>query len=258
MRAGNLVYLMSNTYIYDGTFSSLLALVSILLKLKNNPNDIKSKLDYEPNLLDTPVYLDLGDIEEKVLSLKEKISVKVLHTMYYVYLSVDNKKELVIFYFIKNALKYNDEVFFHRNLNCVNKALKISQSVSREAHYMKGFLRFKYMKNNFYYAEMAPTNNVISIIAKHFVRRLTKEYFVIKDVKRKVFAVYNLKDCLFLTEKDIVKFNLELKDDEEEFEELWKSFFKSVAIKERKNLKTQISFMPKKYWNYMIEMEDEL
>lgn len=34
-------------------------------------------------------------------------------------------------------------------------------------------------------------------------------------------------------------------------------FFKTIGINERKNKKVQINFMPKKYWEYIIEMEDE-
>ena len=40
-------------------------------------------------------------------------------------------------------------------------------------------------------------------------------------------------------------------------EELWKSFFKTIAIKERVNKKCQQNFMPKKYWKNILEMEDE-
>ena len=32
--------------------------------------------------------------------------------------------------------------------------------------------------------------------------------------------------------------------------------FKTIAIKERENKKCQMSFMPKKYWHNIIEMED--
>jgi len=247
---------MSSTYLYDGTFSSLLALISILVDLKNNPDDIKSERKYEPNLLDTPVYLDLGNLEEKIKILKNKISVNVFHTVYYAYLSVNPKKELIIYYFIKNAIKYKDEVYFHRNLKCVNETLKISQNVSREAHHMKGFLRFKQMKNC-YYAEINPTNDVIGIVADHFKKRLKEDCWVVKDVNRGKYAIYDLKDVMYIGEEDIKSINLNLAEKEEEFEKLWKTFFQTIAIKERKNLKVQMSFMPKKYWNYILEMEDE-
>jgi len=34
---------------------------------------------------------------------------------------------------------------------------------------------------------------------------------------------------------------------------LWKKYFKSMAIEERKNLKLQQQNMPKKYWKYLVE-----
>ena len=248
---------MSNTYLYDGTFSSLLALISILLTFNNNPDNIKSEIDYIPNLLDMPVKLNLGNIEEKVHLLEKKLSLKILHTCYYVYLGADDRKELVIYYFIKNAHKYNNEIYRHRNLNCVNEAIRISNMVSHEAHKLKGFLRFKEMKNNFYYGQLSPTNNVIEILANHFKKRLSSEKWIIKDVNRCIYAVYDLNKVIYLTDEDIININLELSNKEEDFEELWKTFFKTISIKERKNLKVQRNFMPKKYWNYLIEMDDE-
>ena len=43
---------------------------------------------------------------------------------------------------------------------------------------------------------------------------------------------------------------------EKEIQELWKTFYKTVAIKERKNERCRMNFMPKKYWKYIIELED--
>ena len=45
---------------------------------------------------------------------------------------------------------------------------------------------------------------------------------------------------------------------EENFEDLWKTFFDTIGIKERENKRCQTNNMPKKYWQYMIEMEDKL
>jgi probable DNA metabolism protein len=144
-----------------------------------------------------------------------------------------------------------------KNLNCVNRTLKYSHQVSHEAHKLKGFLRFKKMKNHFYYGVINPTNNVLEIIAVHFSKRMKNEAFIIKDDNRKIHALYDKKQIIYLKDKDIIKLNLELDKDEIVFEELWKSFFKTIAINERKNLKTQMNFMPKKYWDYILEMENE-
>ncbi|MDR2407664.1 MAG: DUF4130 domain-containing protein, partial [Bacteroidales bacterium] len=40
---------------------------------------------------------------------------------------------------------------------------------------------------------------------------------------------------------------------ESRYQELWKTFWRAVAIQERKNPKLQRQFMPKRYWKYLIE-----
>ena len=50
----------------------------------------------------------------------------------------------------------------------------------------------------------------------------------------------------------------ELSECEEDVLELWKNFYKTIAIKERTNERCRMNFMPKKYWKYIIEMSDEI
>ena len=247
---------MNNIYIYDGTFSNLLATIEVLL-ISNEPINIKSKLNYQPNLLDKPVYLEIDNEKEKVISLKKKLTEEIINTIYYAYLSDSQDKENIIYSFIKSSLIYRNKIFYMRNIDVVNKIEKMTKYVSREAHKLKGFLRFKEMKNNFYYAKIEPTNNVISILANHFKNRLSNENWIIKDNKRKIYAIYDKSKIIYLTQKEIIKLNLDLDKNEESIEELWKTFFKTVAIKERNNPKVQRNFMPKKYWKNMLEMEDK-
>ena len=114
------------------------------------------------------------------------------------------------------------------------------------------------MKNNFYYAVIEPTNNILGIVANYFKDRLKNECWIIKDNKRNTYALYDMYKVIFINNEDIIKLNLDLCGDEETIQDLWKTFFKSVAIKERENLKCQKNFMPKKYWGNIIEMEDKI
>lgn len=245
---------MNNIYLYDGSFSSLMSLIIVLINLKKEPVNIISEKNYIPNLLDECINLKINNKKEKINYLINKTSKKILITCYYSYLSTSNNKEMLIYDFIKNACVYKDTIFYRRNINCVNEILKMRKRVSMESHHMKGFLRFKKMKNNFYYAKINPTNNVIYLITNHFKERLKNEYFVINDVNRGIFVFYDKNKITYLNKEDIVKLNLDLDKDEENIEDLWISFFKTVSIKERKNLKCQMNHMPKKYWDYIIEM----
>ena len=249
---------MNNVYLYDGSFENLLILISELLTLKNNPDDIKDKYKFNPSLLDNVIDLNLNSKMNNLNDFIDKFSLDIIHTVYYVFLSENENKELIIYYFLKNALKYKNSIYLHRNLRCVNLAIDISNYVGREAHKLKGFLRFKLLKNNFYYAEVNPTNNIISILSNHFKKRLKNEFWLIKDVNRNNYALYDKKNVYYLTDKEVISLNLEISSEEEKFEDLWKNFFETISIKERKNLKVQRNFMPKKYWNYILEMENKI
>ena len=242
-----------NDYLYDGIYSSLLSLIYTLIKSNTNPNSIKSEEEYQSNLFMEPIYLKL---ENKALvdKLKKEVSMLVLYTAYYVFLSNVDNKEMIIYGFIKNAIKYKNTIFYRRDIDVVSETLRISDQVKGEAHRMKGFLRFKKM-NNFYYATMEPTHNIIWIITRHFKERLKDECWIIKDSKRGIYAIYDTKKVTYLKENDVIKLNLDLSNEEALFEDLWKTFFKTVAIKERTNLKCQMNHAPKKYWKNMLEME---
>lgn len=244
---------MNNEYFYDGTYKNLITLIVKLLRLKKEPSNIINEKQYIPNLLDEPITLKLNYEKEKYLI--NKISRKVLLVCYYVFLSEHNNKEILIYDFIKKSLIYKNSIFYRTNISSVNEIVKLQKRVSMESHHMKGFLRFKKMKNNFYYAKINPTNNVIYLITNHFKERLKNEYFIIKDTNRNIYALYDKNKITYLTEKEILHLNLDLDDEEENIERLWKTFFKTIAIKERKNLKCQMNHMPKKYWENIIEME---
>ncbi len=242
-----------NIYLYDGSFHSLLALICLLLD--KNEIIIKDINKYQNNLLDTPINLKIENKKEKVNDIKKLLSYSILKVTYYTYLSNDENKETMIFKFIKEYLKYKNNIFCYRNIDCVNYVIKQSSYVSRENHKMKGFLRFEKKAEGFYYAEMAPTNNIICLLTNHFKNRLNT-YFIIKDVNRRIYSIYDKKSIYYLKEDNIKKLNLEIKEEEKEIVKLWKEFFNTISIKERENLKTQMNFMPKKYWKYIIEMED--
>ena len=241
---------MNNIYLYDGSFDSLINLIYTLINNNIIPNDIKT--DEYNNLIDNFIYLK--DLKEY----KNTLSNELMYIIYKVYLSNDERKELILYYFIKNALIYKDKILDYKYLNCVLHVLRINKNVSSEAHKLKGFLRFKELKNNVFYAEMSPKNNVIFLLAEHFKKRLSNEYFLIKDTGRNIYAFYDKTNIMYLNDEDIKELNLNINDNELEIESLWKSFFNTIGIKERKNYKTQRNFMPKRYWKYMIEMEDKL
>ncbi|MBQ9019147.1 MAG: TIGR03915 family putative DNA repair protein [Bacilli bacterium] len=248
---------MNKIYIYDGGFISFIALVVELFKNKITPDDIKLINSYDLGLFDTEIYLKVENEQENIKLLKNKISREALYCIYNVFLSDNKNKEIIIYNFLKSYFKYGKTVFGRRNIDCVNESIQISKYVRGEAHKLKGFLRFSKMKNNFYYAKFESNNNVIGILASHFSKRLMSDNWIIHDTKRGIYAIYDKEKVIYLTDEEVISLNLE-KDNEDLIEDLWKTFYKTIGIKERENKRCRQNFMPKKYWKNMLEVEDEL
>lgn len=248
---------MNTVYIYDGSFSSLLNLIFELIRNNIRPDNIKNEL-YSPSLLDDVINLDFDsskDVWNKVLQILGEYAANI---MYYVFLSEENNRELLLYYYFLNGLKYRKNIVFRRDKRCVSEALRVSSYVVHESHKMKGFLRFKELENKVLYAEMEPTNDVILLVSEHFRKRLKNEYWIIKDVGRGILSVYDKKKYVVVLEDYFVLQTENVSESEQDIENLWKVFYKTIGIKERKNDRCRRNFMPKKYWKYIIEVQEEL
>ncbi len=248
---------MNNIYIYEGDFISLLNTITYLIKNKKKPDNIKNDL-YAQTLLDNIFNLSIPKNEKIIEEVRNHFGKYVLRIMYCIFLSEAENKELIIFYLFKNALKYQDKVLYYRNLKCVSEGMKIANYVIHESHKMKGFLRFKELENKVLYAEMAPTNNILFLVSKHFQNRLKNEYWMIKDVNRKLISIYDKKNFFIVLEEELKDTMEEESESEKMVENLWITFYKTIGIKERKNDRCRMNFMPKKYWKYITEVREEI
>jgi len=242
-------------YIYDGSFVNLLTLVNYLIKNKIKPLNIKNDL-YNPNLLEETFYPKLKNYDTLIERIINKIGNFSFRVIYYVFLSNSNNKELLIYYFLLNSLKYKEKICYMRNLKCVSECLRISQYVKRENHKFKGFVRFKELDNEFLYSEIEPENNILFLLSTHFKSRLKNECFIIKDLKRKIISVYDKKNLYILDEDDFILNTTNISNDELSYQEMWKEFYKTIGISQRKNDRCRMNFMPKKYWKHIIEVKE--
>ena len=243
-------------YLYDGSFINLLNLIYKLYKNKIIPLDIKDT-NYQVNLFDNVINLNIENNDKIINKIIDNLGIAIFNTMYKLYLSNDNNKELLIYYFFGYSLKYKNKIFYLRNNELITKCLKISKYVGNENHKYKGFLRFKELDNNILYGEISPINNVLPLLVNHFKERLSNELWIIKDTKRNTLAIYDRNEVYIVDANDVkIKIN-NYSNNEKQIQDLWKTFYKTVAIKERKNELCRMNFIPKRYWKYIIEMGDE-
>lgn len=105
---------------------------------------------------------------------------------------------------------------------------------------------------------MAPENDILFLVSLHFEKRLKEEFWVIKDANRKILSIYDKKKFVIVKEEEFQLQNLKESKEEKNIKILWKTFYKTIGIKERKNDRCRRNFMPKKYWKYITEVSEEL
>ena len=239
-------------YLYKESFVDLLNLINYLLKNKIIPENIKNKF-YSKTLLEETFYPNL-DLDKTLCDrIIKKIGKESFSIIYYVFLSNDKDKELLIYKFLIYSLKYKDKIKFMRNIDCVSECLKICKYVKHEGHKFKGFVRFKELNNGILYSEIEPENDILFILSNHFKLRLRNEYWIIKDNKRNIISFYDKNNFYIINGSD---FKLDIINKDDYYEDMWKSFYKIIGIKEKKNDRCRMNFMPKKYWKYIIEVNE--
>ena len=220
------------------------------------PRLITSEKDYNENLFDKYKIIETNKerADRVKIGIRTKISEFALYNIYHAFLSNKENKENIIFDYIVNGFKYRNKIIYMRNISSVIEIEKISKNVKGEAHRFYGITRFEESKSGVFYAEIEPDNNILELVSNHFKNRLKNEYWVIRDKKRELTSFYNKREYLIVDSENF-NFNIIKNELEDNYEDLWKCFYNSVNIKERKNLRCQMNFLPKKYWKNITEMK---
>ncbi len=146
--------------------------------------------------------------------------------------------------------------------NC--RLMEIVRNYGNEEHLMTGFLRFDSYGEHRLLAIMEPKNHILPALMAHFSERMNTEDFIIVDKRRGMAGVHRavsegdtFADWILLhltieqTEQLCGKENKK-----DPFRKLWKTFFDTVAIEERRNEKCQRNHCPLWYRPYMHEFKD--
>ena len=245
-------------FIYDDTFEGLLTAIYDGFYSKESPTSIYGKNESNAPLL-------LGDIIEIITeehkfkkvrnSIINKLDFLALKKIYLVYLSNEKDKAMVIFKYLKIAFKIGHDVHSFLNVDIIRLVDNINRRASMESHRFEGFIRFNYIDEKFLYSSIEPDNDILELLGDHFKNRFCREYFIINDISREKALIYNgISYEIIAMDKDTYE---KLKSHDDEYANLWKAYFKSTTIEERKNLRLQCRMMPKRYWKHILETSND-
>lgn len=157
------------------------------------------------------------------------------------------------------ALPEGANVLEHLGEPCISCIFELCRQTSNEAHHLLEFLRFSELTNGILFAQIHPKNDVLPILAEHFTNRLPLENFILYDASHQTAALHRAGQSYLIADASSFRpaFANGHSAREEIFRKLWRAFFDTIAIEERKNLKLQMQNIPKRFWADTVELYDE-
>ncbi|ALB44419.1 MULTISPECIES: TIGR03915 family putative DNA repair protein [Clostridium] len=242
-------------YLYDDTFEGLLtSIYDAFYSNGSPPTSIYGKSQTNtPLLLGNIVEIstDINKFKKVKNAIINKINFLSLKKIYFAFLSNYEDKGIIIFNYLKIAFKLGPDVHDFLNIDVIRLVDNITKKVLNECHRFEGFIRFNQIEEKLLYSSIEPDNDILELIGDHFKNRFPREYFIIHDISRQKALIYNT-NFYEIIDMDIETYE-KLKFHNDEYTDLWKTYFKSTTIQERKNLKLQCRMMPKRYWKHILE-----
>lgn len=243
--------------LYDGTFEGLLCAVFDSYSYSPPPQQVDEAAQYQPQL--GCRYCESAPDAKKAArvtaGVRRCMGELGYRKIWQAFLYSRPEKATIIYRYIRLGMHHGLRI--HRMLThpTVMAIDKLCTLTGRESNFLTEFLRFSELEGHIYYAEITPEHYSLPLIMPHFAARMNTHPFLIHDKTHQVAGVYDRKEWVLVSTDDM--HIPALSEDEIAYRRLWKTFYDTIAIKERINPALRRQLMPKKYWKNMTEMQPD-
>lgn len=240
--------MMTCQYCYDGTLAGLMTLYARLLPERVAVERISATALDQQGLFSSEVRIatDQAVAEAFWQRLTKRLSDNSLKLLRRCLLADHPQQELLIYHYLLLEAEQGRKIDGMLAHPQVAPVWKLAQQVAREAHRYLGFVRFQQLQGGLYYATIAPDHRILLLIGAHFAERFSDQQWVIHDQRHGEGILYDAE------KKEWLLLPMELHEQPEatlqevQFQELWRSYFSTLAIPERINLRLQQGKVPLK------------
>ena len=252
-------------YIFDGTMDGLLTAVFDAFAMHEQPETLLTEGEALPLFCERTqtVHTDEEKARRVWTGLEKKLSREAMKLISVSWLSELKELNGHLFRYICKVFNAGKGIERHFADPDVLAVTNIARKVLHEQLRMKQFIRFQKAKDGTYLGVVSPDHNVLPLIIDHFQDRFNDQPWLIYDAKRHYGFNYDGKTVIRITFEDeaAVPFNLAngkldesvLSSDDQLLQDLWRTYFKAICIRERMNPRKQLNDMPRRYWKYMTE-----
>ena len=208
------------------------------------------------------IYSDKKKADRVWKGLEKKVSKLSLSGLTVSWLSELPEVDMLLFRYIRKALDHSKSIEMNFGDPDVLQISKVWKKVSNERLRIMQFLRFQKALDGTYFSAVEPIYNVLPLVLPYLNDRFGDQKWLIYDMRREYGYYYDLKETIEVRfeqkEEHLLSgfLNESLMDkDEKLFQQMWKEYFKTIAIKERINPKLHRQHMPVRFWKYMTEKQ---
>ncbi len=242
-------------FAYDGSFEGFLSGVFDSFSMKVLPVDFVIFDDMEPSLLKIHYIETNFEHAERVKNgIAGKLGISVLTMVEKAFLFDGKGKETAILRFIWKAFREGKSTGSKIGDENVNRVFKMCTAVNNEAERFRQFTRFS-DTNGALVAVIYPKHFVLPLIKHFFCARIKNEHFMIFDAEHNAALIHSPEKTAIIPVE-----SLELPEDSDGgfYSGLWKSYYRHIAIGDRYNPTCRRTHMPKRFWQYLPEVQEEL
>ena len=241
-------------YRYDGSFAGFLTCVWDTLESGVEPAAFLLPDDEAPLWELRELAADRERAKRLYAALARRVSPAFQKLIARGFLTCLPQKELDLFALIRRGLREGDRVRQDLSDPVMARVNLALTKMWTEWDHLKGFVRFSELDGALV-GEIEPKNRVLPLLAPHFAQRYSGERLALYDRTHREIFLCDRGRWKILPAEDFQM--LPAGAGERACRELWRSYFKTVAIEGRLNPKCQNAHLPKRYRHVMTEFLDD-
>ena len=211
------------------------------------------KIIFEPvgqiDIFNEYIHVDKDDSKAQAVmdAINKKISQWFYSRLAYASMSHEDDVADIIYHVMILGFHYGESVLDMTNFRDIMRFEEICKGLSREVNRFQEVLRFHEISKETYVAHIEPKSKIVIALGPIFSDRMPSENFIIvDDVHREAIIHPKNEECYLkiLNDEEFIN-SLKTEEVNDEYTDMWKVFFDTIAIKERQNTKCQNNLFPK-------------
>lgn len=200
---------------------------------------------------------DYENADKVIATIRGRLGEEVYYRLCLAMVSCFPEKADAVYHTIVLALRENDRMIMDRlGEEWVQRTFRYARASSNELGHMIEFTRFAELEGSVLYAKINVKHHILPFLMPHFADRLPSENFMIYDEGTDVYGLHPMRQQWYLVQgMEIDQDMLKQTAAEEDYQELFKRFCKTIAIESRTNKRLQTGFLPLRFRPNMTEFQ---